>query len=60
MRLVLKCDLHFFYVVFLVFMTNVGENCRMEDYITLILHHGGCLERDEYRRLQYVGGEICV
>ncbi|KEH31222.1 hypothetical protein MTR_4g094228 [Medicago truncatula] len=28
--------------------------------ITLILHHGGCLERDEYRRLNYVRGEICV
>lgn len=32
--------------------------CRMD--ITLILHHGGCLERDEYRRLNYVRGEICV
>ena len=26
----------------------------------LILHHGGCLERDKYRRLQYVRGEFCV
>ncbi|AES98550.1 hypothetical protein MTR_5g069870 [Medicago truncatula] len=33
---------------------------RMEDSITVILHHGGCLERDEYRRLQYVDGEFCV
>jgi len=32
----------------------------MEDYITLILHHGGGLERDEYQRLQYVRGELCV
>ena len=32
----------------------------MEDNITLILHHGGCLERDEYRRLNYVRGEFCV
>jgi hypothetical protein len=32
----------------------------MEDCITVILHHGGCLERDQYRRLQYVGGEFCV
>jgi hypothetical protein len=34
--------------------------CRMEDNIMLILHHGGCLERDEYQRLNYVRGEICV
>ena len=36
------------------------EISRMEDNITLILHHGGCLERDEYRRLTYVRGEFCV
>lgn len=33
---------------------------RMEESITVILHHGSCLERDEYRRLQYVRGEFCV
>ncbi|AES63297.2 hypothetical protein MTR_2g007200 [Medicago truncatula] len=32
----------------------------MEDNITLIMHHGGCLERDKYRRLTYVRGEFCV
>jgi len=32
----------------------------MEDNITLILLHGGGLERDEYQRLQYVRGEFCV
>jgi len=32
----------------------------MEDNITLILHHGGYLERDDYRRLTYVRGEFCV
>ena len=40
--------------------TNVAKIRRMEDNITLILHHGGGLERDEYRRLQYVRGEFCV
>lgn len=34
--------------------------CRMEEHITLILHHGGDLVRNENRRLQYVGGEFCV
>jgi len=32
----------------------------MEDNITLILHHGDSLERDEYQMLQYVRGEFCV
>ncbi|XP_024642453.1 uncharacterized protein [Medicago truncatula] len=32
----------------------------MEEHITLILHHGGDLVRNENRRLQYVGGEFCV
>jgi len=27
----------------------------MEDHITLILHHGGDLVRNENRRLEYVG-----
>ena len=49
-----------FYVVLLLILTDVGQIRRMEDSITLILHHGGCLERDEYRRLQYVYGEFCV
>jgi len=49
-----------FDVVLLLILTDVGQIRRMEDSITLILHHGGCLERDEYRRLQYVCGEFCV
>ena len=40
--------------------TNVVKIRMMEDNIMLILHHGGGLERDEYRRLQYVYGELCV
>ena len=40
--------------------TNIAEIRRMDDNITLILHHGGGLEQDEYQRLQYVRGEFCV
>jgi hypothetical protein len=43
-----------------VIKTKLAEICRMEDHITLILHHGGDLVRNENRRLQYVGGEFCV
>ena len=49
-----------FRVVLFVIKTNVAKIRRMEDNITLILHHGGRLERDEYRRLQYVRGEFFV
>ena len=49
-----------FDVVLLLIVTDVGKIRRMEGYITRILHHGGCLERDEYRWLQYVRGEFCV
>jgi len=49
-----------FDVVLLLILTDVDQIRRMEDFITLILHHGGCLERDEYRMLQYIHGEFCV
>jgi len=39
---------------------SVAKIRRMEDNITLILHLGGGLERDEYRRLQYARGEFYV
>jgi len=51
--------LHFDVVLFVI-KTNVAKIRRMEDNITLILNHGGGLERDEYQRLQYVSGEFCV
>jgi len=51
--------LHFVVVLFVI-MTNVAKICSMEENITLIMHHGGDLERDEYQRLQYVDGEFCV
>jgi hypothetical protein len=50
----------FVVVVLFVIKTKLAEICRMEDHITLILHHGGDLVRNENRRLQYVGGEFCV
>jgi len=43
-----------------VIKTNVAKICRMEDNITLILHHSGNLERDEYWRLKYICGEFCA
>lgn len=55
----MKSDLHFL-CCFAFDFDDVGIIRRMEDSITVILHHGGCLERDEYRRLQYVDGEFCV
>ena len=39
---------------------SVAKIRRMEDIMTLILHHCGGLKRYEYRRLQYVHGEFCV
>jgi len=56
--MVVNCDLRFD-VVLLMIMANVGKIRRMEDNITLILHHCRGLERDEYQRLQYVHGEFC-
>jgi len=43
-----------------VIKTKLVIICRMEDYITLILHHSGDLVRNENRRVQYVGGEFCA
>jgi len=50
--------LHFDIVLFVI-KTNVAKIRRMEDNITLILHHGSGLEQDGYQR-QYVHGEFCV
>lgn len=49
-----------YYVVVLNEFMIVDKICRMKEYFTLILHHGGVLERDNNRRLKYIGGETCV
>ena len=41
-------------------MVKAKESGNDKQPPTLILHHDGGLERDEYRRLQYVRGEFRV
>jgi len=43
-----------------VIKTKLAEICRMEEYITLILHHSGDLVRNENQRLQYFSFNLCV
>jgi len=57
--MVVNSNLNFVVVLFVI-MINVAKIRSIEENITLILHHGGGLERDEYQRLQYVRGELCV
>jgi hypothetical protein len=51
--------LHFDVILFVI-KTNISKIHTMEDNITLIMRHGGGLERDEYQRLQYAHGEFYV
>jgi hypothetical protein len=43
--MLMNSDLHYVVVLFMI-MTNVPKIRRMEENITLILHHGGGLEQD--------------
>ena len=42
-------------LLLLLILTDVGKIRGMEDSITVIWHHSGCLVRDEYRRLMTLG-----
>jgi hypothetical protein len=47
-------------VVGLLLLKLRYELCRILQFITLVLHHRGSIERDENRKLKYVDGEIGV